>query len=192
MNYGIGSIVITCLTAAAVMCEIVRAVLSRRRAKRSGVLRVKYPIWDKSTAFSAFVLTVAVLFIIISAVEIPRGLAKLADYKAQLPQDTDLYRMYVEDAERSVARDRFALSYGINIVILELMSIFGRGAYITKDGVMFFNSLKPQKTAARTELGEINFYIGKKRQSFAFSLPETEESTELFKDFFAPEEQREN
>lgn len=190
MNYEFWSIVITCMTAAAVIWEIVFAVLSRRRAARSGVLRMKYPIWNAGTMLSMFVLTVAVLAIIISAVEIPRGLANLADYQAQLSQAPELYGRYIEKTENTIAKDRFMLSYGINTTVLSLISIFGRGAYITKDGVVFFNSAKPRKTAARIEYGSISFYTGEKHQRYAFELPETDDNKELFKGFIAPEEQR--
>lgn len=173
------------LGAAAVVCETVYLVITRRRAKRLGVLRVKYPVWNGGTALSAFAAVLGIFMIIISVTEINRSLADLADYRARLPQEPELYKWYIEPTETSLARDRFQLVYSIFITVLELVMIFKSGAYITKDGVMFFGSLKPQKTAARIELGAINFYIGKKRQRYAFELPETDENRELFSEFLS-------
>lgn len=190
MNYGLWSIVIICTAAAAVVWEIVFLTISRRRAQRIGVLRVKYPIWNSGTVLSMFVLMTAVLVIVISAVMLPRELADLADYQAQLPQAPELYGRYIEKTENTIAKDRFMLTYGIVVVGLALLSIFKCGAYITKDGIVFFGSFKPRKTAARIEYGSINFYTGEKRQRYAFELPETDDNKELFKSFITREEQR--
>lgn len=188
MNYGVWSVVIICAAAAAVVLETVYMIITRLRAKRLGILRVKYPIWNGDTALSAFVAMLGIIMLIISIIVIPHELADLADYQARLSQNPELYTWYIEKTETSLARDRFQLVYSIVITAIELGTIFKSGAYITKDGVLFFGGLKPQKTAARTELGAINFYVGKKRQRYAFELPETDENRELFKSFILPEE----
>lgn len=188
MNYELWSIVMICGAAAAVAAQTVYLVISRRRAQRLGILRVKYPIWGGGTALSAFVALLGVIMIILCAVEIPRELANLADYRAELTQGTKIYDYYVGKAESSLARNRFQLVWGIAVVVLELLSIFTRGAYITKDGVMFLGGMKVVKTTARIEHGAINFYTGKKRQRYAFDLPETDDNKELFKCFIVLEE----
>lgn len=190
MNYGLWSIVIICVTAAAVVWETVFLIISRRRAQRLGILRVKYPVWNGSTALSAFVCGLFVILIILCAVEISRNLADLADYRARLPQDTEFYEYLIEKTENTLARSRFQLVYSVVFIVMELLSIFKCGAYITKDGIVFFGSFKPRKTAARIEYGAINFYTGEKRQRYAFELPETEDNKELFKSFITREEQR--
>ncbi|MDE6726867.1 MAG: hypothetical protein K2J80_02875 [Oscillospiraceae bacterium] len=190
MNYGLWGIVIICATAAAVVLEIVYLVISRRRAQRLGILRVKYPVWNGNTALSAFVCGMFVILIILCAVEISHDLADLADYRARLPQDAEFYGGRIEQTENALARNRNQLVLGIAMVILQLLTIFKGGAYITKDGVLFFDSFKPLKTTARIKNGAINFYTGEKRRKYAFELPENDENKELFKNFITPEEQR--
>ncbi|MDE6731473.1 MAG: hypothetical protein K2J77_01170 [Oscillospiraceae bacterium] len=183
MNYGLWSIVIICLGAAAIVCQTVYMIITRRRAKRLGILSVKYPVWNGGTAISALIVMMGIFLLIIGVTEINRSLADLANYRAWLSQDPEFYTRYIEKTETALARDRFQLVLIIFITALELLTIFKSGVYITKDGVLFFGGLKPQKTAARIESGAINFYVGKKRQSYAFELPNNEENRALFSEF---------
>lgn len=188
MNYGLWSIVMICGAALAVAAQTVYLVISRRRAERLGILRVKYPIFSGDTAISAFVALLGIIMIILCAAAIPRELANLADLRAELTQGTEVYDYYVGKTENSLARDRFQLVVSIAIVVLEVLSIFTRGAYITRDGVMFLSGMKVVKTTARIEFGAINFYTGEKRQRYAFDMPENDDNKELFKSFIIPEE----
>lgn len=192
MNYGLWSIVIICATALGIGAQIVCLIITRRRAEQLGVLRVKYPIWNGGTAFSAFVAILGIFMIIICIVEIPRNLADIADYQTRLSQDTEFYDQLITKAENALAKDRYSLVWSIAVVMIELLSIFMRGAYITKDGVMFFGGLKPQKTSARIEFGAINFYTGEKRQRYAFELPENEDNKEQFGSLITTAETAEN
>lgn len=184
MNYELWSIIIVCVSAAGIAAQTVYHMITRRRAQKLGILRVKYPVWNGGTALSAFVAVIGIfLIIILCADAIPRNLADLANYRAWLSDDPEYYTRCIEKTETSLARNRFQLVYSIVITALQLLTIFKSGAYITRDGVLFFGSLKPQKTAARIEFGAINFYVGKKRQTYAFDLPDNEENKALFSGF---------
>ena len=191
MKYEIWGAVIICLTAVTVIWHIVYLILARRRAGRLGILRVKYPRWDNSTLLSALVVFMGVFLVIVNIVEfLPRDIAKLADLRAMFAQDPERYSHYIGIAETAIERDKFQLVFGSAIIVLQLLSIFSRGAYITKEGVVFFGYPKLQMTSARIEDGSIKFYTRSFREAkkdreyrYAFELPESEDSRELFKDF---------
>ncbi len=183
MNYALWNIVIICVAALAFAVQIVYRIISRRRAEKFGILRVKYPIFGGGAALSAIVAVIAVFAIIFAAVEIPRDLANIAEYEALVDENPELYGNLVEKAENRLGQDRFMLTYGIVMTALELLSIFGKGAYITKRGMMYFDGIKPVETSARLENGAINFYAVGKRERYAFDLPDTSENRELFERF---------
>lgn len=183
MNYELWSIIIVCVAAAGIVTQIVYLVITRRRAKKLGILRVKYPVWNGGTALAAFVSVMGIFLIILCATEIPRNLADLADYQAWLSDDPEYYTRCIEKTETALARNRFQLVFCISYTALQLLTIFTSGAYITRDGVLFFGGMKPKQTAARIEFGAINFYVGKKRQRYAFDLTNNEENRALFSGF---------
>lgn len=183
MSYRLWSIVIVILAAAVLIMIAIYCIITHRRAQKIGVLKVKYPVWGGNTALSAFVVMLGVIMIVMSALTIPKTIAEIADYNAHIADSPELYSWYIEKTENSLARDKSYLACWIVLVVMELVAIFKSGAYITKDGVMEFDGMKPQKTAARIENGAINFYVGKKKQRYIFELPETDENKELFKDF---------
>lgn len=187
MNYGLWSIVIICATTLGVTAQIVYLIISRRRAERLGILRVKYPVWNGGTALSAFVAVLGIIVIIISAVCIPRDLADLADYQTRLLQDEELYDHLITKTENALARDRFQLVVSIAFVVMEFLSIFTRGAYITKDGIIFFASTKLLKTSAKIENGKICVYINGDESRALTKLPANEKNTRLFSEFITPE-----
>ena len=190
MNYGFWLTVIICLAAFTIVLNIVYLILARRRAGRLGILRVKYPIWDSRTALSAFVAALGILWMFASIAHFPNALADLADYQASFEQDPDLYSRLIEKTEDLIDKDKFQIVTGAAIAVIELFSIFTRGAYITKDGVVFFYYPKLQMTSARIEDGAIKFYTRTLREAekdreyrYAFELPENEDNETLFKGF---------
>ena len=187
MNYKVWSIAIIIVAAAALILVTIYVIVTHRRAERIGVLRVKYPVWGGGTALSALVAMLGIILIIMCAVTIPKTVAELADYRERIADGPELYSWYIEKAENRLEQYKFQLTYSIVIVVMELGTIFKSGAYITKEGVMFFGGLKPQKTAARIENGAINFYVGKKKQRYILELPETDENKELFKSLIVTE-----
>lgn len=190
MNYELWSIIIVCVSAAGIVAQTVYHVITRRRAQKLGIMRVKYPVWNGVTALSAFVAVMGIfLIIILCADAIPRDLADLANYRAWLPDDPEYYTRCIEKTETSLARNRFQLVFCISYTAIELLTIFTSGAYITRDGVLFFGGMKPKKTAARIEFGAINFYVGKKRQTYAFDLSDNEENRALFSGFLSSQPQ---
>lgn len=190
MKYEIWRIVIICLTAFTFILQTVYLILSRRRAQKFGILRVKYPIWDNSTWLSALVVFIGVFVVIVNIADLPHDIAELADHRAMFAQDPELYSRLIETAETAVERDKFQLVWGAAVTVLKSLSIFSRGAYITKDGVVFFAYPKLQMTSARVEDGAIKFYTRTLREAekdreyrYAFELPENEDNRGLFKGF---------
>ena len=190
MNYGFWLTVIICLAAFTLVLNIVYLILARRRAGQLGILRVKYPIWDHRAALSAFILFCCVFVVVMSIVDLPRYIAKLADYQVSFEQDPGLYSHYIEPMKNTIEHYKFDLVCGAAIAVLELLTIFTSGAYITKEGVMFFGRLKPMATAARIEDGAIKFYTRTLREAkkdreyrYAFELPENEDNKMLVNSF---------
>ena len=187
MDYGFLSNLIVCFTAFMLVLNIVYPVVSRRRAQKLGILSIKYPICDSRTALSAFVAALGILWMFASIAHFPNA---LADYQASFEQDPELYSHLIEKTEDLIEKDKFHIVIGAAVAVIELLSIFTRGAYITKDGVMFFGSLEPQSTSARIEEGAIKFYTRTSHETendrpyrHAFDLPENEDNLERFNRF---------
>lgn len=192
MKYEIWHIVIICLAAFNLILQIVYLILARRRAQKLGILSVKYPIWDKSILLPAILVFLGVFWAIVNAVDLPRDIAKLADYQASFEQDPELYSYsdYIEPAKNRIEQDKFELIFGAAVAVVELLSIFTSGAYITKEGVIFFGNRRLQATEARVEDGAIKFYTRTIREAekdreyrHSFDMPESENNRELFKNF---------
>ena len=190
MNYEFWLTVIICLATFTLVLNIVYLILARRRAGQLGILRVKYPIWASRAALSAFVAVLGILWMFASIAHFPNALADLADYQASFEQDPELYSRLIGKTEDLIEKDKFHIVTGAAIAVIELFSIFTRGAYITKDGVVFFYYPKVQMTSARIEEGAIKFYTRTLREAkkdreyrYAFELPEKEDNKMLFNSF---------
>ena len=183
MNYALWGIVIIAVTVAVIIMQIVYRVISRKRAEKLGILYVKRVIFRESAWLTVIVVMIAVFAAILAAVDMPRAAADIAEYGALLDENPELYGNFVEKAGNRLGQDRFMLTYGIVVTVLELFTLFGGGAYVTKEGVMYFDGMKPVKTAAKLVNGSINFYIVNKRERYAFDLPDTSENRELFSSF---------
>lgn len=193
MNYRVYSIVIISLTVIFLIEQIIMLSVSRKRARERGILRTKYPIFNVHTGIEAFIVFLGIFMIIMGATIIPRDNEKIALYQTwidgtdpNVPENAELYTKWLEHAKTALARDLYYMVWSVSIIIISLWGIFTRGAYVTKDGVMFFGALKSEKTSVRAECGEFNFYIGKK-QRYAFCLPLGEENEKLFAEFIPPE-----
>lgn len=194
MSYTTLTIVISCVTVFFVIEQTVVLLISKKRAKERGVLRVKYPIFNGHTAIEAGIIFLFAALIILNAYVLKDDIAELAEYRSMLaetdpdaPEHIKLFTEFIEYIRSNIERERYQIIFSVCLIIVELISIFTRGAYVTKEGVVDFGAFKPQQTAVRAECGAYSFYVGKKRR-YAFCLPLSEENEKLFSDFIVPEE----
>ena len=191
-GYEICEVFFVCCAALAAAHRTICLIISRRRAKKLGILRVKYPMCERSDIVLC-VLSVAVgVYMVMMNIfyYIPSNLALLEDYRASFSQDPEFYGKLIESIEYGIKTDGFCIVSGSIFVVMSLLLPFTRGAYITKEGVVLFGDLKPRMTTARIKQGSIKFYTRTLREAekdreyrYAFDLPENEDNKTLFKGF---------
>lgn len=192
MSYQTLSIVIVCVTVFFAVEQTVVLLISRKRVRGRGVLRIKYPIVNGHTAIAAVIIFLFATLIILTVHSLKDDLPLLAEFQTHLaqtddPEEARLLSRLVEYVSSNIERERYQIILSACVIVVELISISTRGAYVTKDGVVDFGTFKPQKTAVRAECGAYSFYVGKKRR-YAFCLPLGGENERLFADFILPEE----
>ncbi len=194
MSYKTFAIVIVCVTAFFVIEQTVVLLISKKRAKERGILRIKYPIVNGHTAVAAGIVFLFATLIILCVHSLKDDLSLLAEFQTHLaqasadaPEEAELLSKLVEYVSSNIERERYQIVFSVCLIIVELISIFTHGAYVTKEGVVHFGAFKPQKTAVRAECGAYSFFVGKKER-YAFCLPLSEENEKLFSDFIVPEE----
>lgn len=216
MNFKIW-IAVFCAEAAMLTVNAVLRVISRVKAKRNGIIKVKQPLSPIRFAIGiACAVVLAVLFVIsltahrkyfdhIADMQ-ARGIIAVAEYKNTTPEELlsgvsvigekSYEEIYVEHETarfQSLVEDarRSALVFGINALVLVLTEILagcmGGGAYFTKNGIIFFAGLKLQKTSAKIENGKICFYLNGDTSRALTKLPADEKNTRLFSEFITPE-----
>lgn len=192
MSYKTFAIVIVCVTAFFIVEQTVVHLISRKRVRERGVLRIKYPIFDGHTALAAVIIFLFATLIILNAYVLKDDIAELAVYQSMLAEtDPDasehikLFTEFIEYVRSNIEKEQYQMVYSVCLIIVELISIFTRGAYVTKEGVVNFGAFKPQKTVVRAEYGAYSFLVGKKER-YAFCLPLSEENEKLFSDFIVP------
>lgn len=198
--------------AAVILWNAAALTISRVRAGKAGILRVKYPT-TAAGFFGALLLSLTMWgSFVYFAVDYrqaekhlddmkTRGMIAVAEYEnktvdellsgAEFIGDESYEEIYLERETASftsVAEQKriimFAAAIGAFTVTLLMLS--GCGAYITKSGVMFFTGIKPLKTRAKIQGNKICFYTSKRPAKAAFKLPATKKNWELFSDFIAP------
>lgn len=192
-------IILICLMTAAVLWFAVSSVISRVRAKRAGIIRVKFPVNTKVFVCHVVCSAIWILLTVTSAVELPE-LKKQVDDLQRLgfldfhkeyygmtfitpdsPWDEQaatekLFNEYREkyDRERNLTESRAlcALLFGIAALF--------NGAYITKKGVFMFGHIKPRNTAVTVEDEMLCFRSKGKLEYTMLRLPASEENLLLY------------
>lgn len=192
-------IILICLMTAAVLWFAVSSVISRVRAKRAGIIRVKFPVNTKVFVCHVVCSAIWILLTVTSAVELPE-LKKQVDDLQRLgfldfhkeyygmtfitpdsPWDEQaatekLLNKYREkyDRERNLTELRVlcALCFGIAALF--------NGAYITKKGVFMFGHIKPRNTAVTVEDKMLCFQSKGKLEYTMLRLPASEENLLLY------------
>lgn len=212
------TVILSIICAGTIATSIVLFILSRVKAEKLGVLRVKYPT---RPAVFAVLLACAALecacFVCFKAsynksthylyLLTTRGIPAIAEHERKsvdelfgsyVINDRELFEeIYLEreiafvkkDIERK--REQMRIN-GASAAVFLSVGFLGFGAYITKDGVMWFGALNPEKqTLVRAENGAYSFYVGKQHK-YAFCLPLSEENERLFAGFIDKTTETEN
>ena len=183
--------------------------LSRFKAWRIGIIKVKFPIYPARFALtllcSAALAALAVLSLIsyrrysdhIADMQ-TRGIIAVADHEnttvdellsgASFIGEESYEEIYVERETarfQSLSEDalRNAAVFGANALVVALIIAMSGGAYFTKKGVMFFSSFRILRTTARIRYGKILFFVnGDLGQVFA-TFPVTSTNRKIFNNF---------
>lgn len=195
-------IILFFLTIAAVLYFSVCAVISLVKAKRAGIIRVRFPA---NTARFVCMAVCAVLNVMLVVGRID----ECTKYKKEMD---DLQRLgFVEFHKEyygwvvtsdSPEKEQFATEkllseyrekYDKTRHIMELQTVTAvlfafsallNGAYITKRGVFMFGDIKPKNTAAVIEDGMICFQSNGKLFDYTMlKLPASEENLRLYSEF---------
>lgn len=196
-------IILICLAAAVVLWFAVFSVISRVKAKRAGIIRVKFPANSKTFVCN---LVCSALWIIITVSDA----GQCAEYKetmdavrtlgfqkyhkeylnwdvTPIPPETEqsateeLFNEYREKYDRERNRQELRTLCTITFGIAALFN----GAYITKKGIVMFGDLKPRDTAAKVEDGMLCFNSRGKREYTVLRLPASEENLRLYSEFIS-------
>ena len=204
-----GEIICTCIVGAFVIYAVVLSIISRKKAKKIGILRVKLfgrNVW--STVIAIFI-GFDICFCVFGAVNIKkyndyiadmetRGIAAVAEHKNKAVSDllygiTDIdEESYVVNREISTVRGYMKNSCGnvftMGMSAVGLFSLFlGAGVYVTKDGLMGFYDTKPQKATAQIKEKMICLYTEIAPDTACVRFSASEENKKLFAGFIVPE-----
>ncbi|MCX4355564.1 MAG: hypothetical protein OSJ43_04980 [Oscillospiraceae bacterium] len=195
-------IILICLMTAAVLWFGVFSVISRVRAKKAGIIRIKFPA--NITAFVCMAICAAlnITAAVGSAVELPKikkemddlqrlgfvdfhmeyynwGLKNPVSPETEQSATEKLFNEYRVKYDRE--RNRTELQ-ALCALLFAIAALFN-GAYITKKGVFMFGDIKPKNTAAKVEDGQLCFSSRGKLEYTMLKLPATEENLRLYSEF---------
>lgn len=194
-------IILICLAAAVILWFAVSSVISLVKAKRAGIIRVKFPANTKMFVCNSVCSALWIIIIVTNA-------GQCADYKktmdavrtlgfqkyhkeylnwdvTPIPPATEqsateeLFNEYREKYDRERNRQELRTLCAITSVIAALFN----GAYITKKGIVMFGDLKPRDTAAKVEDGMLCFNSRGKREYTVLRLPASEENLRRYSEF---------
>lgn len=183
--------------------------LSRFKAGRSGILKVKFPIYPMRFTLTLLCSVVLVALAARSLITYRKfsdhitdmqtcGIIAVADYEntsvdellsgVSFIGEESYEEIYVERETarfQSLSEDalRNAAVFGANALVVALIIAMSGGAYFTKKGVMFFSSFRTVRTTARIKYGKILFFVnGDHGQVFA-KFPVTSTNRKIFSNF---------
>lgn len=192
-------IILICLMTAAVLWFAVSSVISRVRAKRAGIIRVKFPANTKVFVCHLICSAIWILLTVTSTVDLPELKKKVDDLqrlgftqfhmeyynlgvKNPVSSETEQYateKLLSEyrgkyDRERNRTELQALCSLGFAVAALF------NGAYITKKGVFMFGDIKPRNTAVTVEDKMLCFQSKGKLEYTMLRLPASEENLLLY------------
>lgn len=192
-------IILICLMTAAVLWFAVSSVISRVRAKRAGIIRVKFPVNTKVFVCHVVCSAIWTLLTVTSTVELPELKKKVDDLQRLgfLDFHKEYYGMifitpdspWDEQAATEKLFNKYRVKYDRERNLAELRALcalcFGiaalfNGAYITKKGVFMFGHIKPRNTAVTVEDKMLCFQSKGKLEYTMLRLPASEENLLLY------------
>lgn len=191
-------IILICLMTAAVLWFAVSSVISRVRAKRVGIIRVKFPVNTKVFVCHVVCSAIWILLTVTSTVDLPELKKKVDDLQRLgfldfhkeyygmtitpgSPWDEQaatekLFNEYREKYDRERNRTE---SQALCALLFGIAALFN-GAYITKKGVFMFGHIKPRNTAVTVEDKMLCFQSKGKLEYTMLRLPASEENLLLY------------
>lgn len=192
-------IILICLMTAAVLWFAVSSVISRVRAKRAGIIRVKFPVNTKVFVCHVVCSAIWILLTVTSTVDLPELKKKVDDLQRLgfLDFHKEYYGMtfimpdspWDEQAATEKLLNEYREKYDRERNLTELRALcallFGiaalfNGAYITKKGVFMFGHIKPRNTAVTVEDKMLCFQSKGKLEYTMLRLPASEENLLLY------------
>lgn len=202
-------IILICLMTAAVLWLAASSVISRVKAKRAGIIRVKFPANTKTFVLHLICSALWILLTVTSAVDLPELKKKVDDL--QRLGFLDFHKEYYDmtfitpdspwdeqaSTEKLLSEFRGKYDRERNLTELRTLCAIGfavaalfNGAYITKKGVFMFGDLNPRNTAVKVEDGMLCFISQGKLEYAMLRLPASEENLRLYSEFIAKETDR--
>lgn len=194
-------IIFACLTGAALIYIIFFFVISRVKAKKLGIIRVKFPVNKKTFVCNLICAALNIILVVMRVGSCAEYAAAVNDlqtlgYREFQREYYGLdYTFESAEAERSATEkllSEYREKYDHERLIMELQTLTAlgfagaallNGAYITKQGVIMFGDTKPRKTAVGIKDGMLCFRSEGKLEYTMLRLPASEENLRLYSDF---------
>lgn len=195
-------IICGCLIGALIIYIPVSCILSRVNAKKLGIIRAKYPANIKMFVCHAVCAALGIMLVITRVGECEkygkilyglqtRGVRqfyaeyygiKVLDFDDPEEEEKALDKL-IADYQEKYDKERRAAEWQAVVMLCFASAALFNGAYITKQGLIYFGEIKLKKTAAKIEDGKLRFYLEKNPDGTALTLPATEENLRLYSEF---------
>ncbi len=201
-------IISACLAGAALIYFIFFFVISRVKAKKLGIIRVKFPANKKTLVCNLICAVLNIMLVVMRVDSCVKYAAAVNDlqtlgYREFQKEYYDLdYTFESPEAEQSATEkllSEYREKYDHERLIMELQTLTAlgfacaalfNGAYITKRGVIMFGDIKPRKTAVCIKDGMLCFRSEGKNEYTMLRLPASEENLRLYSDFMVKDNER--
>lgn len=198
-------IIFICLMTAVVSWFVVFSVITLVRAKKAGIIRVKFPANTAPFVCMAICAALNITAAVGRSVELPELKKEMDDlqrlgfvdfhmeyYHLIVTSTTPEDEQYATEKLLSEYREKYDRKR--HMVIIQALAAIScsaaalfNGAYITKKGVFMFGDIKPRNTAAKVEDAMLCFQSKGKHEYTMLKLPATEENLRLYSEFMTEE-----
>lgn len=195
-----------CLMTAAVLWFVVSSVVTRVRAKKAGIIRVKFPANTTPFVCMAICAALNITAAVGRYIEMPELKKEMDDLqrlgfiqfhkeyynlgvKNPVPPETEqsATEKLLSEYREKYDRKRHMVIIQTGAAICCSAAVLFNGAYITQKGVFMFGDTKPRNTAAKVEDGMLCFQSKGKHEYTMLKLPATEENLRLYSEFMTEE-----
>lgn len=197
----IWDIILIFLMITAILYFVVFSVISRVKAKKAGIIRVKFPANTARFVCMAVCAVLNVMLIIGTTGECAEYKNKMDDlqrlgfvefhkeyYNFIVTSNSSKDEQYATEKMLSEYREKYdqkrhMIESRVLLAVLFALSALFNGAYITQRGVFMFGDIKPKNTAAVIEDGMLCFRSKGKHEYTMLKLPASEENLRLYSEF---------